>query len=147
MKIGVTGTRSGMTEAQYNSVLSYLERHLANREPGESMEFHHGDCVGVDVEVAILAKSLGYHVVNHPPIKDELRAFHESDQHRAPLSYFARNRNIVDDTDILLVVPYQSEWQDHGGTWYTNDYAIKRQKSKVIFWPDGTTQINVWDVL
>ena len=143
MKVGVTGTRSGMTEAQFDAVKFYLEQLINDRETGEEMEFHHGDCVGVDVETAILAASLGYYVVNHPPIKDELRAYHHSHQHREPLSYFARNRNIVDDTDMLFVVPYQMEWQPNGGTWYTNDYAIKKQKSKIIFWPDGTTQTSV----
>ena len=136
MKIGVTGTRSGMNEAQFNAVKFHLEHIINNREPGEEMELHHGDCVGVDVEVAILAKSLGYHIINHPPVKDELRAFHPSDEFRTPLSYFARNRKIVDETEMLFVVPYQNEWQNNGGTWYTHDYAEKKQKPTIVFFPN-----------
>jgi hypothetical protein len=127
MKIGVTGTRSGMTELQKQTVTEFLQKHNG--------ELHHGDCIGVDVEVANIAKKLGYKVVCHPPIKDDLRAFFQSDEYKPPLSYFARNRKIVDDTDILLVVPYQNEWQSHGGTWYTHDYAKKKSKPLTIFYP------------
>lgn len=138
IKVGVTGTRSGMTAAQRSAVESYLET-LVFFGP-ESLELHHGDCVGVDVEVAELAKALGFRITNHPPVKDELRAYHQSDEFREPLSYFARNRNIVDETDILLVIPYQNEWQSSGGTWYTNDYAKKKQKTRVILYPNGIVE-------
>jgi hypothetical protein len=136
MKVGVTGTRSGMTESQYDAVKFWLKSL-------DAKELHHGDCVGVDVEVAILAASLGYYIVNHPPIKDDLRAYHHSHQHRDPLSYFARNRNIVDECDILMVVPHQMERQPNGGTWYTHDYAVKKQKHLIIFYPDGSTSTRI----
>jgi len=73
--------------------------------------------------------------VCHPPSNDELRANHASDEIREPLSYFARNRNIVDDTDVLIVVPYQDVHQTNGGTWYTHDYAKKKGKALVVFFP------------
>lgn len=129
MKIGVTGTRSGMTEEQLGAIELFLRSHTG--------ELHHGDCVGVDVEVAELAKELGYRTVCHPPIKDELRANHASDEVREPLSYFARNRKIVDECDLLLVVPYQKTHQTHGGTWYTHDYAVKKGKPVLIFYGEG----------
>ena len=128
MKIGVTGTRSGMTEDQFQELKTFLE------SAGVS-ELHHGDCVGVDVEVAELAKSMGFKVICHPPSKTDLRAYHTSDEFREPLSYFARNRNIVDETDILLVVPFQQSHQNNGGTWYTHDYAIKKNKPVKVFFP------------
>lgn len=128
MKIGVTGTRSGMNEKQRKEVVSFLELH--------SGELHHGDCVGVDIEVAEIAKSLGYKIVKHPPEKTELQANHASDEERQPFSHFKRNRNIVDECDFLLVVPYQDAWQSNGGTWYTHDYCCKKkgsEKIKVIY--------------
>lgn len=130
MKIGVTGTRSGMTDAQLSSVALFLFDERAS-------ELHHGDCVGVDVEVAELAKKLNYRVVCHPPIKDDLRAYHASDEIREPLSYFARNRKIVDECDLLLVVPYQKTHQTSGGTWYTHDYAVKQGKPVLVFYGDN----------
>ena len=131
MKIGVTGTRSGMTDAQLSAVALFLFDERA-------AELHHGDCFGVDVEVAELAKKFNYRVVCHPPIKDELRAYHASDEIREPLSYFARNRKIVDECDLLLVVPYQKTHQTHGGTWYTHDYEVKKGKPVLVIYGDGS---------
>ena len=117
-----------MTDKQRAEVTEFLTR-------AGGGELHHGDCVGVDVEVAEIAASLGYKTVCHPPSKNDLRAFHKSDEFRTPLSYFARNRNIVDETDKLLVVPYQDAWQPNGGTWYTHDYAKKKKKPYEVFYP------------
>jgi hypothetical protein len=129
MKIGVTGTRSGMTEEQFGSIELFLR--------SVEGELHHGDCVGVDVEVAELAKEIGYRTVCHPPEKEDLRAFHASDEIRWPLSYFARNRKIVDECDVLLVVPFQKTHQSSGGTWYTHDYAVKQGKKVIVFYGEG----------
>lgn len=129
-KIGVTGTRSGMDLVQLEKVFEFLS------EFPEGSELHHGDCVGVDVEVAEIAKKLGFKIVCHPPIKEELRGYFESDETRIPLSYFARNRKIVEETDVLLVVPYQTSHQNNGGTWYTHDYAKKINKPLLVIYPD-----------
>lgn len=128
LKVGVTGTRSGMTGHQRNEIAKFLGERIG--------ELHHGDCVGVDVEVAGIAKDLGYRIVCHPPIIPEFQGNFPSDETRELFSYFARNRNIVNETDVLLVVPYQMEWQSNGGTWYTHDYAKKVGKPIYIFWPE-----------
>lgn len=130
MRIGVTGTRSGMNERQLRAVLEFM----GGFDPAET-ELHHGDCVGADAEVAEMANMLGMRTVCHPPEKDDLRAWHVSDETRKPLSYFARNRNIVDETELLLVVPYQDQHQTNGGTWYTHDYAKKKGKAVEVFLP------------
>ena len=132
MKIGITGTRSGMNEYQKKLVLEILSKVISIHPVSE---FHHGDCVGVDVEAADFTKILGYHVICHPPEKEELRAFHDSDTILKPLSHFARNRNIVNMTDRLLVVPYQDSPQLSGGTWYTYSYAVKVGKPTTIIYP------------
>jgi len=140
MKIGITGTRSGMNAHQkkeFSEILGILLIEIiASNGQGE---FHHGDCVGVDVEAAEIAKTLGFKTVCHPPEKDELRAYHKSDEFREPLSYFARNRRIVEETDCLIVIPYQNEWQPNGGTWYTHDYAKKKQKPIFLIFPQNNT--------
>ena len=135
MKIGVTGTRSGMNKRQKKEFEQLLSEFLIECMANGEGEFHHGDCVGVDVEAAKIAKKLGFKVVCHPPIKDELRAYHKSDEFREPKSYFARNRNIVDECDVLLVIPYQDTHQSHGGTWYTHDYAVKKDKPRHVIFP------------
>lgn len=131
MKIGITGTREGMNEHQFALVQDFLTRHYS-----EGAEFHHGDCVGVDAEAALLAKEIGYRIVGHPgPTTDGLRAFVECDESREPASHFKRNRTIVDVCEHLLVVPLQNEHQPRGGTWYTHDYAKKKSKPFTVIWP------------
>jgi hypothetical protein len=131
MIIGITGTREGMTEHQFEMIKQYLELHY---QPGA--EFHHGDCVGVDAEAALLAREIGYKIVGHPgPDKDGLRAFVECDESREPQSHFKRNRTIVDACDVLLVVPLQMERQERGGTWYTYDYAVKTDTPFFVIYP------------
>lgn len=132
MKVGITGTRNPITDKQISEVKEFLESLPAGSE------LHHGDCVGADVTVANIAEDLGIKTVCHPPEKNDLRAFHDSTETRKEKSYFARNRNIVDETEVLLVVPMQDHWSSKGGTWYTHDYAKKRDKPIKIFWPTKT---------
>lgn len=129
MIIGVTGTRDGMNSIQIEAVGLFLQ--------DNSGEFHHGDCFGVDLQAARIAKHLGYRVICHPPEKDYLRAFHESDEIRPKFNYLRRDRNIVDAVELLIVVPKQNEWQPEGGTWYTYDYATRVSKPTITFFPNG----------
>lgn len=136
MRIGITGTREGMNAMQKQKVYDLLDQlNCECRMRDVQPEFHHGDCVGVDVEAAEIAASLGYIVIAHPGPKGDLQAGHKSDEIRPNFTHFKRNRNIVDETDVLIVVPLQSEWQPKGGTWYTHDYAVKNGKSLMVFYP------------
>ena len=128
MKVGVTGTREGATAYQ----LAELRKVSAELK---GTEFHHGDCKGVDEQAALIAEELGYKIVCHPPIDTHLRAFFPYDECREPLTYLARDRKIVDEVDVLIVVPLHMEWQPKGGTWYTHDYAKKTNKPFNIIWP------------
>ncbi len=130
--LGITGTRSGMNDSQMCELQSLME--MIYRENGVT-DFHHGDCVGVDVEAARIAQKIGYRTICHPPIKEDLRAFHESDQILEAKNHFARNRDIVDSAHLLIVVPWQDQWQSRGGTWYTHDYAEKTGVDIVVIWP------------
>ena len=129
MKIGITGTREGMTEWQAREV-----RKVLSQLPGT--EFHHGDCNGVDVQAAAIARELGYKIVCHPPESNYLRAYFAYDEAREPAGYLKRDRAIVSECDILLVIPLQMEWQSKGGTWYTHDYAVKTNKPYSVIWPE-----------
>jgi len=138
-KIGVTGTRSGLTYSQEGVLRTFLKGNLVT-------EFHHGDCVGADVQAAAIAKSLNYKIICHPPIITELRGYFVSDEYRPPLTYFQRNRNIVDETDFLIVLPYQDSPQKSGGTWYTYDYARKKNKPLLVIYPDGRSERLIKDI-
>jgi hypothetical protein len=138
MKIGVTGTRNAPTQKQLDAVRKFLNAAQTHcRTEDDFLELHHGDCVGADVAVAAIAKEFAIKTVCHPPSKDDLRAFFESNETRVPTSYFARDRNIVNETDFLIVVPWQTSPQKSGGTWYTHDYAIKQGKNVKIFYPEN----------
>ena len=130
MKVGITGTREGMNEKQSKQVREFLEQFPLGTE------FHHGDCKGVDVQAAAIAKELGFRIICHPPKLTEQQGFFGGDETREPSGYLQRDRNIVDEADTLIVVPLQDEWQPKGGTWYTHDYAIKRSKPVTIFYPN-----------
>ncbi len=143
MKIGFTGTRNGMTPQQgssFNRVISELPSFT---------EFHHGDCVGADDEAAdAVAEMLAFaedgetwKIICHPPVDGKLRASNKySDKLLPEKTHFARNRDIVDATELLIGCPGCNTWQKTGGTFYTMDYAIKQGKPVKVIWPDGRVE-------
>jgi hypothetical protein len=128
MKIGITGTREGASKYQLHE-LRLLLRAL------KGTEFHHGDCTGVDVQAAKIARELGYKIVCYHPKSTETQGYFGGDVVHEPAGYLQRDRAIVDECDVLLVVPLHNEWQPKGGTWYTHDYAVKKGKPYNVIWP------------
>lgn len=143
MHVGFTGTRNGMTDAQKDAFANLLVN-LNGPDFCRDAEFHHGDCIGADDQAATIAHEGGlFSVVCHPPADESHRAFNPYATFTLePKTHFARNRDIVNETDVLIVCPLQAERQTRGGTWYTYDYAIKRKKKVTVIFPDGTTENN-----
>lgn len=131
ISVGFTGTREGMTREQWETVYGILGGL-------DVWEVHHGDCVGADSDLQDVATHHELRVVIHPPADDRLRAFRQGDESYPPKDYLARNRDIVDDTDLLVATPKEDKEQDGGGTWYTVRYARKQDKPVIVVWPDGT---------
>lgn len=132
MHVGMTGTREGMTDFQKETFVELLEEFQVI---GAEV-FHHGDCIGADAESHEMAEDLGYRCVIHPPEKTEVRAFCESEYVWPEKGYFARNRDIVDCADVMLATPV-TEFETKGGTWYTINYAKKKNKRLTIIYPSG----------
>lgn len=136
-EIGFTGTRDGMTKAQYDAVwnlLSDLKRRGARM-------LHHGDCVGSDAQAHTLALALSLPVTLHPPINETFRAFCKGAVAvKHPLDYLPRNRNIVDASTILVATP-KAMTDLRGGTWYTIRYASRRKKPRYVVLPDGSVTL------
>lgn len=139
MRIGFTGTRNGLTMEQENSLMDVLAGYSFS-------EFHHGDCFGSDAEahgmvVTVFRRDTkivihpGYSV--HAPADTSMRAFCDGDEIRQPKSYFARNRDIVNETDVLIATPPSKPLPLSGGTAYTVGYAQGQNKTVVIIYPDG----------
>ncbi len=137
LKLGVTGTRYGLNDDQRLAITAWLQKPFWNRD-WQLVEFHHGDCLGADVEVAAIVRELHplCHIVGHLPLKDDLRGFFESDDERKPLGYFARNRKIVEESNMLIGAPAHRN-KSKGGTWYTINYARKNNVTTGIFHRDG----------
>jgi hypothetical protein len=141
MNIGFTGTRENPTPQQ----LETLRKILTEMAP---FSCHHGDCRGADAAFHEIAADLQDasapdvkpRLVIHAPSDEKDRAF-SSRGHKImipPKTYLARNRDIVDQTDILIAVPRTVEEEQRSGTWYTVRYARKKHKKIIIINPDGT---------
>jgi len=106
---------------------------------GDYDELHHGDCVGVDEQVALMAHE--YRVVAHPPIstmwQSKLTA-ERNDFVWPPKPFLERNRDIVDVTHLLLVVPRYTHEELRSGTWTTYRYAKEIHRPMKIIYPDGS---------
>lgn len=149
--IGFTGTRRGMSAAQYESV----DQEICDIICGDvklQVVAHHGDCVGADAEFHTIARRYGCAVGVHPPTNTSLAInTPESvsvDGTRVlrydPLPYVARNKAIVAASDIIIAAPYRMKEQLSGGTWGTIRFARKAGKPLAIVWRDGTTTYERW---
>lgn len=101
--------------------------------------FHHGDCVGGDVQGWLYATQY-FRIVSHPPEIPTLRAFLAAVEVREPKPYLERNRDIVDETHVLVALPDGPE-RVRSGTWSTVRYAHKVARSVYVIWPDGRTEL------
>lgn len=136
MKVGFTGTRNGMTRAQRDVLDGLLRGFYPDFSP---TQLDHGDCVGSDAEADEAGHLFGLYVVVHPPVDEALRAFcRYANETRPAKTHFARNRDIVDETDHLVATPATMQEEAFGGTWYTIRYARKRGKPVTVIWPDGS---------
>ena len=134
-RIGFTGTQDGMTRAQIVAL-----RRILSRTGGW---FHHGDCVGADAEAHEIAAYLeGYRIILHPPSDPKKRAWckgaHET---RNEKPYLQRNRDLVDETDVLIAAPKDKQERLRSGTWSTVRYARKTGKSVYMIFPDGKLDV------
>lgn len=121
MKVGFTGTQRGMTRQQRRVLSWWLDSH-------DVEEMHHGDCVGADEEMHLLAREHRIPVVTHPPLNESRRAFCRVPGDRPAKEYLSRNRDIVDETDMLVATPATRDEVARSGTWMTIRYAKRRGK-------------------
>jgi hypothetical protein len=134
--VGFTGTRSGMSSAQRQSVLlalrSLLEKH------GEVRAVH-GDCVGADADFDQLCSELQIPREIYPCTIENARAHCENKGAlclRQPIAPLKRNEQIVNAVDILFATPYSRVEERRSGTWFTVRYARKISKPHEIFFTD-----------
>lgn len=102
-------------------------------------EVHIGDCVGADRDFYLIAcmHQTRPRLIGHPPSDDKWRTRSLYDEERQPKPYLQRNKDIVDECDVLLATPDRKEYQ-RSGTWATIRYARKQGKRIYIVYPWGT---------
>ncbi len=127
---GYTGTRNGMTSKQRLHV-RVLVRYVAR-------VLHHGDCVGGDEEMHVIAKDRGLLIFVHPPIDPSLRAFCKGDFAYPQKEHLVRNREIVHSVEWLIAAPATMLEEVRSGTWATVRYARKIGRPLSIVFPDGS---------
>jgi len=131
MKIGMTGNRNGISEKAIES----FENFLKNTKIDEA---HHGDCIGADKMFHDLCYNKKIKIIIHPPDCDKFRSFCKSEFILSPKSYLDRNKDIVNNTDILIAFPSSETEILRSGTWSTIRYARKNNKNILIIYPNGT---------
>lgn len=126
--VGFTGSQHGATPEQ----LDWLRERLVELRP---VSFRHGDCIGADEHAHAVALSLRIPVVIHPPVNPAKRAFCPGGAALLPPDeYLARNRAIVDASDVLLALPDGPE-RLRSGTWSTVRYARRQGKRVEVRMP------------
>ena len=141
MKIGFTGTQTGMCKEQKKMLYNILTELKQSKETLPT-EFHHGDCIGADKEAHDIVQLIGgIDLILHPPENDKKRAFCEGYARRAhPKPYLERNRRIVDSVDLLIVAPKEQEETLRSGTWSTYRYAKRTNVGRIVILPRSEDQ-------
>ena len=138
LKVGFTGTQEGMTNEQWKTVFSFMER-LAKTY---NLEGHHGDCIGADSDFHSICRILGARVETHPPDNPVKRAYCEADASHKEKPYLVRNQDIVNVSGILFGTPRETKEQLRSGTWSTIRKGRKRVDIPVVIVrPDGVSSI------
>jgi len=136
VKLGITGTRHGLSTAQYAALRCVLEE----MEPAALL---HGACRGADaVAIAIACAALEPtpYIIAYPcTLKSwtDADALTYSDEVFQPQPPLQRNRCIVRDCDHLLALPQGMTEEVRSGTWSTVRAARKAGRPITIVWPDG----------
>ena len=131
MHLAITGTRKGVTEAQFDVIKQFIIE-------SDVEVFHNGDCIGVDQQVTLMIQDIAPEiwVVCHPPERIGTRAYGMYDEIREPRGYLQRDQDMVDEADYLWAVTCGEEVH-RSGTWTTVRYARKKGIPITIIMPDG----------
>ena len=152
-KVGYTGTQHGMSPEQEATLERLLRLHYDLVRGFEITEAHHGDCEGGDEEFHHVFSRIDDQwldkVVIHPPDIAKKRAMMicRTENLREQKYYTARNKDIVDETDVLFAAPHDVIHDScRHGTCSTVRYARKHRdktgKSIVIIGRDGSYSLN-----
>lgn len=137
MKLGFTGSRRKLIVPQSTQLRSLIG------DQNNVVEAHHGDCTGGDKEFHDLM--LLYHprvtMHIHSPKLEVHRAFvpiRSTDILWPPKDYLMRNRDIIENCDLLIGCPSSMTFSLRSGSWWTIEAAKKVNKPIIVILPDGS---------
>jgi len=142
IKYGFTGTRTGLSPEQKSQVFNLLSSHISKNE---SIEVHHGDCVGADKEFNDICLQLhqtypnaNIRIIVHPSINvafstHSTQANSEITTIQIPLPSLMRDKLIVNQTDKIIGCPRSSKEIIRSSTWATIRYARKHNRPIFVF--------------
>lgn len=140
MKIGFTGSSTKVTVTQEISLKELLLKWKLQSQapPGFKLKAHHGDCIEGDARFHEICLQLSIPVIGHPPLNDKKRAYCEGfTELWEPKEYLERNKDIVNQTNVLIALPDSYEEVLRSGTWSTVRYARKLCRDIFIIYPNG----------
>lgn len=149
MDIGFTGTRWGMGDIRI-PIVTYIADKL------KVSKVAHGMCIGSDTDFHNLIRAMKRKVwiKGHPPIIKSLFSDLECDEIAEPKDYLERNKDIVNENEILIATPNEFTEKLRSGTWATIRYArkvIKSGKGKCkklyIVFPNGKVAYEDYNTL
>ena len=141
-KIGITGHRPERMKGHEKDIQQWITNQLKRlKKQNKTIMLITGVAKGVDQIAALAAIQQGIQMKSYFPYKHKLCSLeqyivdnsfetrYQSDYYQKGC-YFNRDRRIVDDCDLLLVVWDGKPW---GGTYYTYEYALKQGKNIFMY--------------
>jgi len=145
IKIGITGSRYKRSITEFhnkNLHVIFLGFHGLHNFGTANVSVHHGDCTGVDEYCHDLAIKYGMYTVAYPPKNKAYRAFTLNNEIKGEREYLERNKDIVNEVDLLLAVSATENATGRSGTWSTIRYANKINKPVYVILPSGKSIYN-----
>jgi len=114
-----------MTERQKKELSLYCRLW---QNSGKTIEWHHGCCIGADVEFDNIVRNYERYGHLHPSnnTKTFVDCFENGDILYPEKPPLVRDRDIVNAVEILIAAPYQEKEIIHSGTWTTVRYAKQK---------------------
>lgn len=134
--LGFTGTRNGLTEAQKRSLGNFLKETF---DFDSDFNAHHGGCDGADKEFHNIVSAFTHKIIVHPGNIQQASNFRSACYFlHHPKDYLKRNKDIVNESDLLIVGANGFKEESRSGTWMTYRYAKSKKKPILIIYPDGS---------
>ena len=128
--VGFTGTRNGMSKNQKEGLVAAFLGYIIL---GYKIEFHHGACVGADVEADHIARKIGCHMNIHPSNhRTRVHCEETGDTVFPAKPPLVRDKDIVNVVKVLIAAPKSNKEELRSGTWTTVRYARKKGIEIVI---------------